>query len=169
MLLGVFLFVTISCLFCYLNFFFVSLPKQLPFSFFTSPSSQAGQLWLGILKQRMKKEPAPSLITPKFESLLEHQFFFAVNKRFVRKTHRKVIAPKALWWMHSEVVGFHCKGREIVHRNLSELMVTSLVKGKFPQVCYVVGKVLRSFTGRWFLGFTVYGTVFFSLQNLRAL
>ena len=44
--------------------------------------------------------------------------------------------------------GFHCKGGKNVHRNLSELMVTSLVKGKFPQVCYVVGKVLRSFTGR---------------------
>ena len=104
MLQGVFLFVTFSYLFCYLNFFFFSLPEQLPFSFFTSPSNQAGQLWLGILKQRMKKEPAPSLITPKFESLLEHQFFFAVNKCFVRKTHRKVIAPKALCWMHSEVV-----------------------------------------------------------------
>ena len=111
-------FLVISCLsrWCFWEFSFLwqflvcfaswifSLFRYLNKCLFTSPSSQAGQLWLGILKQRMKKEPAPSLITPKFESLLEHQFFFAVNKRFVRKTHRKVIAPKALCWMHSEVV-----------------------------------------------------------------
>ena len=37
---------------------------------------------------------------------------------------------------------------EKLFTGMSELMVTSLVKGNFPQVCYVAGKVMRSFTGR---------------------
>ena len=67
--------------------------------------------------------------------------------------------------------GFHCKGGKIVHRNLSKRMVTSLVKGKFPQdcVCVLWGKFCEVFQVSDYLGFTVYGTVFSSLQSLREL
>ena len=41
--------------------------------------------------------------------------------------------------------GFHCKGGKIVHRNVSERMVTSLVKGKFPQDCACSGKSIAKF------------------------
>ena len=100
----------------------------------------------------MKKEPAPSLITPNFESLLEHQIFFGVNKHFVRKTHRKVIAPKALCWMYSEVV-FIVREEKLFTGICRCVWSLLWLRENFHKIVYVVGKVLRSFTGRWFFRF----------------